>query len=245
MSSSSSPPFIPSPAWPHGPLREFLPNLFFVVGTNKVHHAGIDLQTSRTMLVVREGDALTLINTVRLDSHGLEALDALGTVRHIVRLGAFHGRDDPFYRDHYRAQLWALPSSAHTDGRAPDQLLSETASLPLAANLLTFRSAKHPEAALLLPHEGGILVTCDAIQNWSAIDPFFSAETAEIFDAQGLIREANIPATWLGACEPKREDFDRLLTQAFRHLVTAHGEPLLHDAHAKIQASIARTFGES
>jgi hypothetical protein len=47
------PMYSPSPAWPHGPLREFFRDLFFVVGTNRLRHAGIDLQTSRTMLVVR------------------------------------------------------------------------------------------------------------------------------------------------------------------------------------------------
>src|SRR5262245_30842796 len=113
----------PSPAWPHGSLRELFPDLFFVIGTNKVHHAGVDLQTSRTMLVVREAGVLTLINTVRLDPSGLEALEALGKVQHVLRLGAFHGRDDPFYRDRYGAQLWALPGSSHADGREADRLL--------------------------------------------------------------------------------------------------------------------------
>jgi hypothetical protein len=236
--------YAPSPAWPHGPLHEFLPDLHFVMGTNRVHHAGVDLQTSRTMLVVRAGTDLSLVNTVRLDAAGLAALDALGTVKHIIRLGAFHGRDDPFYRDHYGAELWTLPESAHGDGRGPDCVLGEDSVLPLSgARLHVFRSAKHPEAALLLPHQGGVLVTCDAIQNWSHVDPFFSAETGNMFKAQGLIREANVPATWVGACEPKRDDFERLLELEFRHLVSAHGEPLLEHAHARVRESVARVFG--
>jgi hypothetical protein len=62
--------FEPSPAWRHGTIRAIFRDLFFVVGTNKVHHAGVDLQTSRTMLVVREAGELTLINTLRLDAAG-------------------------------------------------------------------------------------------------------------------------------------------------------------------------------
>lgn len=233
----------PSPAWPHGPIRGFFEDLFFVVGTNKVHHVGIDFQTSRTMLIVREAGELTLINTVRLDPAGLRSLEALGTVKHVMRLGAFHGRDDPFYRERYDALLWALPGSAHADGREADRLLSEVTELPLrSARLLEFRSAKHPEAALLLSLEGGILVTCDAIQNWSSVDAFFSAETGAMFAAQGLIREANVPSTWLAACQPQRDAFDRLLTLDFRHLVTAHGEPLLEDAYARVRASVHRVF---
>src|SRR5687768_11943699 len=55
-----------SPAWPHGPLQPAFPDVFHVVGTNRIHHAGLDIQTSRTMTVVREDGLLTLINTVRL-----------------------------------------------------------------------------------------------------------------------------------------------------------------------------------
>lgn len=239
------PMFEPSPAWPHGPLQEIFHDLYFVMGSNRVHHDGVDLQTSRTMLVVRQGADLTLINSVRLSSEGLHALDALGSVRHVVRLGAFHGRDDPFYRDHYGAELWALPGSTHADGRHADQLLTEGQELPCAdARVLVFQTAKYPEAALLLPGHDGVLVTCDAIQNWTHADAFFSEATARIFEMQGLFGEANLPSTWLGACEPKREDFDRILALPFRHLVTAHGKPLLDDAHERVHASVLKVFGQ-
>jgi hypothetical protein len=76
-----------SPAWPHGALQPAFSEVFFVVGTNRTHHAGLDIQTSRTMTVVREDGALTLLNTVRLDDDGLAALDRLGQVRHVVRRG--------------------------------------------------------------------------------------------------------------------------------------------------------------
>ena len=44
----------PTPAWPHGRITQIFDDSFFVMGTNRVHHAGIDLQTSRTMLVIRQ-----------------------------------------------------------------------------------------------------------------------------------------------------------------------------------------------
>jgi hypothetical protein len=233
----------PSPAWPHGQITQIFDDAFFVMGTNRVHHAGVDLQTSRTMLVVREAGDLTLINSVRLDAAGLAALELLGSVKQVIRLGAFHGRDDPFYRDRYAASLWALPGSAHADERDADRSLSEAEAPLRGARVCVFRSAKHPEAALLLPGHGGILVTCDAIQNWARADPFFSAETAAMFEAQGLIRQANIPSTWLAACAPARDDFDALLALDFRHLVSAHGEPLLDDAHACVAARVREVFG--
>ena len=79
-----------TPVWPHGEIEEIFPDIFFVTGTNKTTYNSIDFQASRNMLVIREGQALTLINTVRLDDEGLMALDELGQVTHIVRLGALN-----------------------------------------------------------------------------------------------------------------------------------------------------------
>lgn len=232
-----------SPAWPHGPLQPAFPEVFVVVGTNRTHHDGVDLQTSRTMTVVREGDALTLINTVRLGDAGLAALEQLGQVRHVVRLGAFHGRDDPFYCDRHGATLWAPPGTTHADGRATDRTLAPGEPLPLAdTQVFAFTSARFPEAALLLAREGGILITCDAVQNWTHVDRFFSPETGRMFADGGLIRAANVPSTWRHACQPDPREFARLLALPFCHLISAHGEPLRDEAHARLAATVAELF---
>jgi len=39
---------------------------------------------------------LTLINPVRRDEEGLRALEALGEIKHVLRLGPLHGMDDAF-----------------------------------------------------------------------------------------------------------------------------------------------------
>lgn len=87
-----------------------------------------------------------------------------------------------------------------------------------------------------------MLVTCDAIQNWTRVDEFFSPACGELFTAQGFIKEANIPASWVGACAPDVADFHRLLALPFRHLISAHGEPLRDQAHARIAARVAEVF---
>ncbi|WP_437649887.1 hypothetical protein [Sorangium sp. So ce362] len=232
-----------SPAWPHGKLRIAFPELFFVIGTNKTQHDGVGIQTSRTMVVVREDGALTLLNTVRLTEEGLRDLEGLGEVRNVVRLGAFHGRDDPFYRDRYGATLWTLPGAAPLDGRGPDRELASGGAFPVrTGEVFVFSSARFPEAAVLLHHEGGILITCDAVQNWTHIDEFFSPRCGELFAEQGLIRAANIPSTWRLACHPSVDDFRRLLALPFRHLISAHGEPLRDEAHALLKARTDEVF---
>lgn len=233
-----------SPAWPHGNLEPAFADVWFVQGTNKTQHDGVDLQTSRTMTVVRQDGELTLLNTVRLGEDGLQQLEALGRVRHVVRLGAFHGRDDPFYRDRYGAALWALPKAEAADGRPAARALAAGEAFPVRdAKVFVFSSARFPEAAVLLEREGGILLTCDAVQNYTQIDRFFSDSTGALFEAQGRIREANLPDTWRHACAPDAADFRRLVELPFRHLITAHGGPLRDAAQMLLRSRVDEAFG--
>ena len=64
------------PALPHGKLEQLFDDLFFVTGTMKMKSP--PLTFSRNMTILREGNSLTLINSVRLDEDGLAQLDALG-----------------------------------------------------------------------------------------------------------------------------------------------------------------------
>lgn len=233
-----------TPAWSHDDLQEIFPNIFFVMGTNKTHHAGIDLQFSRNMVVVRNGQELTLINTVRLDARGLKALDALGKVTNIVRIGAFHGRDDAFYLNHYPAKLWALKGMQHEHGRTADVELIPEGPMPFPnCRLFVFETSVHPEGILSIAQEGGILITCDSIKNWTFVDRFFSKETGKLFQDQGFIRPADVSSVWKEATQVKASDFVRLKSLPFLHLLSAHGEPLLNDAYENLTTTFKREFG--
>ena len=86
----SSKPIEFTPAWPHGDIQEIFPNVFFVTGTNKIQHEGANIQTSRNMVIVRNGSELTLINSVRLTDEGLEKLNQLLQGKPIDLLTYFH-----------------------------------------------------------------------------------------------------------------------------------------------------------
>jgi len=235
-----------SPAWPHGNVRQIFPDIFFVTGTNKIHHEGADIQTSRNMTIVRNDSTLTLINTVRLNDQGLQQIDALGTVHNIVRLGAFHGRDDGFYKHHYpTTKLWTLNSTSYESGLTADQKLIPGERMPFPDCVpFIFETSTQPECVLHIKQEGGILITCDSIQNITATDEFYNSETAKSFQDQGLIKPANISSIWLRATDTKVSDFDRLLNSfAFRHLLTAHGEPLLENAYEQVTQTVRRVLG--
>ena len=229
-----------TPQWEHGAITPIFPNIFFVMGTNKVHHEGVDIQTSRNMIIVKNGEEITLINTVRLDEAHLKILESMGKVTHIVKIGSFHGRDDAFYIDRYKAKLWALKGMQHNDGVKADVDLLPNGKMPFPdSSLFVFETTGQPEGIIHIEREGGILITCDSIKNWTYVDNYFSEQTGKDFVQQGLIKSANIDAVWVGAMHPKVKDFNRLLTSfKFKHLLSAHGEPLLNSAYAEISNNI-------
>ncbi len=229
-------------AMPHGEIEEVFPNIFFVTGTTKPKFQGTQFQFSRNMTIVRDGEELTLVNTVRLDDAGLKALDALGKVAHVVKLGAFHGMDDAFYKQRYGAKQWALPGMEHEGGHATDTELS-AGSLPFnGCSLFAFETSDKPEGLLLIEREGGILVSCDSLQNWAEADRFFSPESTQMMTQFGFITPANVGPGWRQSCNPEAKDFKRLEALTFRHLLPAHGTPLKNEAHERLSQTFAKLF---
>lgn len=229
------------PALAHGTIEEVLPEVFLVTGAMETVLMELDWQFSRNMIIVREGERLVLINSVRLDDQGLAALDSLGQVTDVIRLGALHGRDDAFYLDRYQAQYWVMP------GLEPEQqdskTLAEGSPLPLAgASLFQFKTSKLPEGILHLQRDGGILLACDALQNWLQPDEHFCDASRQRMEQMGFFTPANVGPVWLQAAEPGAEDFVRLRALTFRHALCGHGEPLLEDAHTAFSSSFNRLF---
>jgi hypothetical protein len=233
------------PALPHGPLREIFAGVFFVTGMMKTILMGSDWQFSRNMVAVRDGEALTLINSIRLDDAGLAQLDALGRVANVVRIGALHGRDDSFYKSRYDAKFWALPGMAHDHGLAPDKELSPNGDMPFAGcSVFEFRTTNLPECILRIDRAGGILVACDSLQNWIEPDEFFSGQSRQTMTEMGFFQPANLGPVWMQVSEPKAEDFARLCELPFKHVLCGHGIPFRDDAKEAFTARFQRVFGD-
>lgn len=231
-------------ALPHGPIEEVFPDVFFVTGAMETVLQNMDWRFSRNMVVVREGDRLVVVNSVRLTDEGHEALDGLGKVTDVVRLGSMHGRDDPFYVDRYDANYWTMPGMTHETGLAADQYLLPDGAMPLSdATVFEFRTSKMPEGILRLDRSGGILIACDALQNWLAPDEYFSDASRELMQGMGFFTPANLGPVWMQAAEPEAEDFARLSELSFSHALCGHGEPLRDKAKASYSATFKRVFG--
>jgi hypothetical protein len=229
-------------ALPHGQIDEVFPDIFFVTGMMKAEFFGAPWQFGRNMTVVREGSELTLINAVRLDDAGMKQLEALGTVTHVVRIGSLHGRDDAFYVDRSEATYWSLRGAPPTGVEVDEELTAD--ALPLRnASLFRFEHTKLPEAILRLDRDGGILIACDALQNWAEPDAFIDAATQARMQAMGFFTPANVGVAWKHLNDPGADDFARLKGISFTHALCGHGAPLRDTAQASYHATFQQLFG--
>jgi hypothetical protein len=229
-------------ALPHGSISEPLKDLFFVTGTREWQFMDIDWQFSRNMTVVREGDDLTLFNAVRLSDKGLKDLEKLGRIANVVQVGGLHGADDAFYRDTYGAIYWAQPGAGQA-GVPVDRHLVPGGEMPVSnAYLFSFKTTKVPECIFRLNRDGGVLIACDALQNYVAADEFFSLQSTQIMTDMGFFTPANVGPVWMQAAEPGAEDFRRLSELSFRHVFCGHGAPVLDTAFDDYAATFRRLF---
>lgn len=226
-------------ALPHGSLREVFPEVFVVTGTSQPEVLGKRLCFSRNMTVIRRGGRLVLINSVRLNDDGLLALKALGEIEHVIRLGAFHGKDDAFYVEQLGAKLWGLPGMDHGSRLSALDLTAER-GIPLDdATLFRFETSAMPEGILRLNRDGGVLLSCDSLQNWVEPDEYFDSPSVESMRALGFFRSGNVGPGWLAGAKPASRDFERLQELDYRHLLSAHGTPLFDEAKSRVSATLS------
>jgi hypothetical protein len=235
-------------ALPHGELREVLPDLFFVTGTCPLP-GPLPIRFSRNMTVIREGERLVLVNTVRLDERGLASLDRLGRVTDIIRIAGNHGMDDPFYAKRYDARVWALEGHRYTagfDAKSPDTYfdphveVTATTELPIAGARVHILRSSPAEGLLFLPQHGGVLVAGDALQNWGSTDAYFNWVARLMMPRMGFIRAHNVGPAWLKQCKPPREDLKAILDIPFANVLPSHGAPVTGDARSAYRPVLER-----
>lgn len=232
-----------NPALTHGPVTEIGPDLFCVRGVIRLNRFAT---ISRNMVIVRQGQSLTLINTVRMNAKGLAQLDALGRVEHVLRLGGMHGSDDPFYVERYKPKFWAQPGSRAYPEPPIDHPLTDLGELPFdGAALYLFRGAQVPEAAIVLARGPGVLLTCDALQHYGDYSRN-NLMARLVMPFIGFPRRTVVGPIWLRVATPEggslRPDFERLMTAQYDALFAAHGTFLASGAAASVRRAVDLAF---
>lgn len=234
------------PSQPHGEILRILPDVYTVSGSVRLAPATV---INRNMTIVRSGDDLTLINPVRLRPVVEERLLDIGNIRHLVRLGYYHGCDDLYYRDRFNATFWRQAGSDYYPPPA-DRPLCEGDDCPVpGGRFLELCRGQRPEAVMWLPHSGGLLLACDALQYWRTWSGC-SWCGRSLLRLNGLRRGVQVVPGWCAKVLPKgrdpshwmEEDFRRLLQWRFNHFLGGHGEFLADAAGEQVAAAVERVF---
>ena len=228
-----------APLEPHGPIEEIWDGVYRVRGSVRM---GPGMRIPRNMVIVRDGQSLTLVSAVRLSDEAEAELKKLGDVKHVVRIG-MHSMDDAYCVERFGATYWA-PDGLVADGLAHETL--DAGALPFSdARLFRFEDTVAPEAAVLVERDGGILVTCDSVQNWVSLDGC-SMLARGVTRAMGFLHPMNIGPPWRKMMTKKggslKPDFERLAALPFEHAIGGHGDPAIGGAKAGLAATIARVF---
>ena len=220
----------------HGELEQVFPDVFFVTGSMKMG----PFRFSRNMVVLREGERLIIVNSIRLDDQGLAALDELGKVTDVIRLAGFHGSDDPFYKERSGAKVWAQRGQTYFKGTkpdkgeiyfTPDEYLDADSELPLAGASIYRFDTEPPEAILHIEAGGGTLVAGDSMQNWSA-NRYFNWFARFMMGFMGFLKPHRLGPGWIKSCKPAPAQIAGILDLQFQNVLPAHGDPVLGDAPA-------------
>ncbi|WP_105168632.1 hypothetical protein [Pseudoalteromonas sp. T1lg23B] len=239
-----------SGAFAHGQLQEVFENIWFVEG-------GWDMplllkpRISRSMTIVRNSDnTLTLINSMQLSEKGLKQLDALGTVKNVIRLASMHGADDGFYKARYNATIYALKDTQYTKGLRtdventhsyfePDVWLDEHTNLPLAdAQLWVMNSPKLKEGCIILNRNNGILLAGDVLHNTPKPNIFTNLPAKIFMHLFRLAKPYNIGVGWWLMTRPSGNELRAILNLPFEHVLPIHGQPVIGNAKEKYTKAI-------
>ncbi|MDH0031226.1 MULTISPECIES: hypothetical protein [unclassified Acinetobacter] len=227
-----------APIYPHDPIVEIFENIYLLRGSVRL---GLGLSMNRNMMILKQGNELTLINAVRISEPELKKLESLGQVRHIIRLGDFHGLDDQFYIDRYQATFWSQSHHVNYPKLIPQQIIQADTQPPIKnSEFFIFEQATCPEAILFIKDKK-LLISTDSIQYWNDWK-YFSFLSKIIIYLMGFRLGLFIGGPWLKRVTPKqgslKSDFDRLLQLDFQHLISAHGVLLQDSAKDKLTSLI-------
>ncbi|MEM7467012.1 MAG: hypothetical protein AAF387_09025 [Pseudomonadota bacterium] len=229
--------------FPHGDVEEIGNNIFMVRGSIKLNPV---IRITRNMAVVRNGREISLINPVRVNDRVLKQIANIGEIKHLIRTGALHGVDDPYYVDNFGARMWSQPGgTAYTTPKIDVEISADT-RLPFDdATAIIFEKTKQPECGLHIADGDGLLLTCDAIQNYGDYS-YNNLLARMMLPFIGFPKKTLVGPIWTKLMTPEGEslesDVRKLLALPFNRLLAAHGTLLTSGAHAAVKAAIDEVF---
>lgn len=231
----------------HGPLEKVFENIWVVKGNVKMPMI-IPMKIARTMTIIRnpQNREIIIINSMRVSPQLLEEIENLGPIKHIITLGSFHGRDDGVYRERYGATIYVpegfvynrkmgnAPTNPEDGYMQPDVYISKDSKLPLPdATVYNLPCENTVELLIRLDRNGGILLSCDALQNTPKADEFVNLPAKIMMKKMGFYKPYNLGPGWVSFAKPKLSAIRSILDIDFQHVLMGHGDPVIDNAKEK------------
>jgi len=218
----------------NGPVVTVFEDVFQVRGSADLADIIGKPTVGRVMTIIRDGEELHIINSIRVKPETEAEIEKLGKPKHVYKLGWNHGMDDPYWIEKYGATFWALPGMKGRMGVEPHKQLTEDAELPIkGAKFFNFKACvKQLEGGIWLERHGGIAIVCDTLTNYA--DPWDGFGTGGKLVIKAI---AGPPGSHLaplrkdlvkdgGTAKGFGEDIVRLCDMKFDCMLCAHGWPL-------------------
>ena len=235
-----------APIYPHGEVEEIGANVFMVRGSIKLNPL---VRITRNMVFVRSAGEISLVNPIRVSDTVLEQIKKIGSIEHLIRTGALHGIDDPFYMERFKPTMWSQPGSSVYTEPPIDVELTATTELPFPnAKLIIYENTLEPECGLHIADDDGLLITCDAIQHYGDYS-YNNLLAKAILPFIGFPKTTIVGPIWLKLMTPEggtlEADLKQLLDLPFNRLIAAHGTFLQQGAREAVEKAIAKAFADS
>jgi hypothetical protein len=229
--------------YPHGKVEKISEDIFMVRGSINMNPV---VRITRNMAIIREGAELTLVNPLRVSEEVENEILNLGNIAHVMRLGAFHGVDDDYYVDKFAAKMWAQIGGTTYPTPEITDALSAACKLPFEnGQVVEFNGSIQPECVLLMAVGNGLLLSCDAIQNYG--DYSYNNFLAKLMmPFIGFPKKTIVGPIWLKYMTPEgkslENQFRNLLDLPFDSLLAAHGTLMTSGAHQAVRDAIDTVY---
>lgn len=229
-------------------------NLFIVRSLFPMQPIPYFMKLPITMTIARDdsGD-LTLFNAFRVPEDVENQILALGQLRHVVKLGQFHGAADAYYCRSPKfssPDYWAAPGATLSPGLDVTRELKPGGPLPIeGAQLYNLDGLPFVENVITVPVPGrrNALIACDALMHLADTSgaPILARLMMNMF---GFTCELNAPQPapiWLmkavSICgkEAVIKWFSDIVAMDWDTVVCAHGTAVVDCSHEKVTEAVA------
>jgi hypothetical protein len=201
-------------------MREIVPGLVHWTA----EHAPIGQRVSSYFLV-----PAGVIIDPKVPDGGLDALAEVGRPRHVVLTSGHHVRDSARFAEAFGCPIRASrPAAEHAGGAVPIVTFADGEEVVPGVTGIEVGVLCPDEGALYLDAPGGALALADALYNAGGRPDFFP--------------DALLGDDPVGVRAGLRQAFARLLARDFAHLLFAHGDPIVGEGRAALEAA-ARPAG--